>query len=63
MALRPESGSVPDQPGSYQFKDAGGRIIYVGKAKSLRNRLNSYSPSHSPNVGNSGVGGVDRGGN
>ena len=42
MALRPESGSVPDQPGSYQFKDAGGRIIYVGKAKSLRNRLNSY---------------------
>ena len=42
MALRPESGSVPDQPGSYQFKDAGGRIIYVGKAKSLRNRLHSY---------------------
>ena len=42
MALRPESGSVPDQPGSYQFKDADGRIIYVGKAKSLRNRLNSY---------------------
>ena len=42
MALRPESGSVPDQPGSYQFKDAGGRIIYVGKAKSLRNRRNSY---------------------
>ena len=42
MALRPESGSVPDQPGSYQFKDAGGRIMYVGKAKSLRNRLNSY---------------------
>ena len=42
MALRPESGSVPDQPGSYQFKDAGGCIIYVGKAKSLRNRLNSY---------------------
>ena len=42
MALRPESGSFPDQPGSYQFKDAGGRIIYVGKAKSLRNRLNSY---------------------
>jgi len=42
MALRPESGSIPDQPGSYLFKDAGGRIIYVGKAKSLRNRLNSY---------------------
>ncbi len=42
MALRPEPGSVPDQPGSYQFKDLSGRIIYVGKAKSLRNRLNSY---------------------
>ena len=42
MSLRPESGSVPDQPGSYQFKDQAGRIIYVGKAKSLRSRLNSY---------------------
>ena len=42
MALRPEPGSVPDQPGSYQFKDVDGRIIYVGKAKNLRNRLNSY---------------------
>ncbi|MDP7067468.1 MAG: excinuclease ABC subunit UvrC [Acidimicrobiales bacterium] len=42
MPLRPESGSVPDQPGSYQFKDDRGQIIYVGKAKSLRNRLNSY---------------------
>ncbi|MDP6862091.1 MAG: excinuclease ABC subunit UvrC [Acidimicrobiales bacterium] len=42
MSLRPESGSVPDEPGSYQFKDQAGRIIYVGKAKSLRSRLNSY---------------------
>jgi len=42
MPLRPEPGSVPDLPGSYQFKDRDGRIIYVGKAKSLRNRLNSY---------------------
>lgn len=42
MALRPDSGTVPDAPGSYQFKDRDGRIIYVGKAKSLRNRLNSY---------------------
>jgi len=39
---RPEAGTIPDAPGSYQFKDAGGRIIYVGKAKSLRNRLNTY---------------------
>jgi len=37
---RPQS--VPDAPGSYQFKDAAGRIIYVGKAMSLRSRLASY---------------------
>ena len=42
MPLRPEAGSVPDEPGSYQFKDKSGRITYVSKAKSLRNRLNSY---------------------
>jgi len=37
---RPEA--IPDAPGSYQFKDAEGRIIYVGKARSLRSRLSSY---------------------
>ena len=42
MVLRPPAGTIPDQPGSYQFKDAEGRVIYVGKAKSLRSRLNSY---------------------
>ena len=42
MVLRPVAGSIPDAPGSYQFKDADGRVIYVGKAKSLRSRLNSY---------------------
>ena len=42
MATRPLPGSVPDQPGSYQFVDADGRILYVGKAKSLRSRINSY---------------------
>ncbi len=42
MGLRPEGGSVPDAPGSYQFLDSDSRIIYVGKAKSLRSRLNSY---------------------
>ncbi len=42
MVLRPETGSIPDSPGSYQFKDIDGRVIYVGKAKSLRSRLNSY---------------------
>ena len=41
-AYRPASGSIPDQPGVYRFSDADGRVIYVGKAKSLRSRLNSY---------------------
>src|SRR5246127_2048729 len=40
--VRPPTGSIPDAPGSYQFKDAEGRVIYVGKAKSLRSRLSSY---------------------
>ena len=39
---RPRSGEVPDSPGVYKFRDATGRVIYVGKAKSLRNRLNNY---------------------
>jgi len=39
---RPEAGSIPTTPGSYQFKDARGRVIYVGKAKSLRSRLSNY---------------------
>lgn len=33
---------IPNEPGSYQFKDADGRIIYVGKARSLRSRLANY---------------------
>src|SRR5215813_9970060 len=39
---RPEPSTIPDAPGSYQFKDAAGRILYVGKAKSLRSRVMSY---------------------
>src|SRR3954467_3110623 len=39
---RPPAGTIPDAPGSYQFKDADGRVIYVGKAKSLRSRLANY---------------------
>ena len=42
MVQRPPVGTIPDEPGSYQFKDIDGRVIYVGKAKSLRSRLNSY---------------------
>ena len=39
---RPPAGTIPDGPGSYQFKDGDGRVIYVGKASSLRSRVNSY---------------------
>jgi excinuclease ABC subunit C len=42
VVLRPAAGTIPELPGSYQFKDADGRVIYVGKAKNLRSRLNSY---------------------
>jgi excinuclease ABC subunit C len=39
---RPRSGEIPESPGVYRFRDSAGRVIYVGKAKSLRSRLNSY---------------------
>jgi len=42
MVPRPPPGSIPDAPGSYQFLDRDGRVIYVGKAKSLRSRVGSY---------------------
>ena len=41
-SYRPAPGSIPDAPGVYRFRDANGRVIYVGKAKSLRPRLSSY---------------------
>ena len=42
------AGTIPDAPGSYQFKDAQGRVIYVGKAANLRQRLSNYfgDPAH-----------------
>ena len=33
---------LPDLPGSYQMRDKDGKIIYVGKAKNLKNRVRSY---------------------
>src|SRR3954469_5556721 len=50
MLQRPPAGSIPEAPGSYQFKDRDGRVIYVGKAKSLRSRLSNYfvSPASLP---------------
>ncbi|MEV4349751.1 excinuclease ABC subunit UvrC [Actinoplanes sp. NPDC049596] len=41
-SYRPATGTIPESPGVYRFKDPSGRVIYVGKAKNLRNRLNSY---------------------
>lgn len=39
---RPQTGEIPVGPGVYRFLDAGGRVLYVGKAKSLRARLSNY---------------------
>jgi len=39
---RPAPGEIPESPGVYRFRDSRGTVIYVGKAKSLRQRLNQY---------------------
>ncbi len=41
-SFRPAPGTIPEAPGVYRFHDATGRVIYVGKARSLRQRLTSY---------------------
>lgn len=41
-SYRPRPGSIPDSPGVYRFRDEHRRVIYVGKAKSLRQRLANY---------------------
>ena len=45
MVKRPPAGTIPEAPGSYQFKDVHGRVIYVGKASNLRQRLSNYFQS------------------
>jgi len=42
LSYRPKPGEIPTHPGVYRFRDARGRVIYVGKAKNLRARLSSY---------------------
>jgi excinuclease ABC subunit C len=42
MELIQKAGSLPSEPGVYLFKDALGKILYVGKSASLRNRVKSY---------------------
>src|SRR5699024_6280915 len=39
---QPAPGTIPTDPGVYRFRDRDRRVVYVGKAKNLRNRLNSY---------------------
>ncbi|MEU7387918.1 excinuclease ABC subunit UvrC [Streptomyces tanashiensis] len=41
-SYRPRPGQIPDSPGVYKFRDEHRRVIYVGKAKSLRQRLANY---------------------
>src|SRR5205823_14868112 len=44
---RPPPGAIPDAPGVYVFRDRDERVIYVGKAKSLRGRIpNYFAPVH-----------------
>jgi len=42
LSYRPRPGEIPLGPGVYRFRDGDGRVIYVGKANSLRSRLSSY---------------------
>jgi excinuclease ABC subunit C len=42
LSWRPKTGEIPTDPGVYRWLDANGRVIYVGKAKNLRARLQSY---------------------
>jgi excinuclease ABC subunit C len=48
LPYRPKPGEIPTNPGVYRFRDADGRVLYVGKAKNLRARLSNYfAPLHS----------------
>ena len=47
-SFRPAPGSIPTQPGVYVMKDRRGKIIYIGKAANLRNRVRQY---FQPNTG------------
>lgn len=42
LSFRPKTSEIPTRPGVYRFYDSGRRILYVGKAKNLRARLQSY---------------------
>ncbi|MPT14231.1 MULTISPECIES: excinuclease ABC subunit UvrC [Microbacterium] len=42
LPYKPRAGEIPTDPGVYRFRDANGRVLYVGKAKNLRQRLSNY---------------------
>lgn len=47
LPYKPRPGEIPTNPGVYRFRDADGRVLYVGKAKNLRARLSNYfAPLH-----------------
>lgn len=47
LSYKPRPGEIPTNPGVYRFRDADGRVLYVGKAKNLRARLSNYfAPLH-----------------
>ena len=47
LPYKPKPGEIPTDPGVYRFRDADGRVLYVGKAKNLRARLSNYfAPLH-----------------
>jgi len=47
VPYKPRPGEIPTNPGVYRFRDADGRVLYVGKAKNLRARLSNYfAPLH-----------------
>jgi excinuclease ABC subunit C len=47
LPYKPRAGEIPTNPGVYRFRDADGRVLYVGKAKNLRSRLSNYfAPLH-----------------
>ncbi|MDF2530825.1 MAG: putative endonuclease, partial [Clostridia bacterium] len=53
MHLKDKAKQLPELPGVYMMKDAQNNIIYVGKAKSLKNRVSQYfqnSSKHSPKI-------------
>ena len=53
FGLKEKVSKLPTTPGVYQFFDANGVIIYIGKAKNLKNRVSSYfrhNSSHTPKV-------------